>query len=180
MGWTTYMATNYKANGSVDAKAEMDKLYNWETENEINKVIKSAMVGSTYYCAVETIHKANGKREVWAGIALTSKSTRDGMNFGYKDMDETAIPYSYNCPTSILNLLTPTDNENANEWRRLCREEKTKPKLSDVPVGSKIKWNGKELRKMPPMYQFKRNWYMLIGTNSYVPVSRIKKWEVIE
>lgn len=178
MGWTTYMATNYK-NGKVDAKAEMDKHYSWENENYTNKVIKSAMVGSTYYCAVETVSKANGSREVWAGVALTSKNTRDGMTFGYKDMDETEIPYQYKCPKGILDLLTPTENENANEWRRLCREERERPKLSDLPIGAKIKWNGKELRKMEPMYQFKTTWYMVVGENKYIPKSRIKNWEVL-
>jgi hypothetical protein len=36
-------------------------------------------------------------------------------------MDETCGPYEKKCPLSILNLLTPTDNEWANEWRKQCR-----------------------------------------------------------
>ena len=31
-------------------------------------------------------------------------------------------PYHYECPKSILKLLTPTDNELANEWREKCYE----------------------------------------------------------
>jgi len=41
-------------------------------------------------------------------------------NFGYKDMDETMGPYSYDCPRSILDKLTPTDHEYALKWRREC------------------------------------------------------------
>ena len=35
-------------------------------------------------------------------------------------------PYYYDCPKGILDLLTPTDNECANDWRRKCREKKEK------------------------------------------------------
>ncbi|MDN5375448.1 MAG: hypothetical protein PWQ39_488 [Thermacetogenium sp.] len=42
-------------------------------------------------------------------------------------------PYCYDCPERILKLLTPTENEWANEWRRKCWErieaKKKRPKL---------------------------------------------------
>lgn len=56
---------------------------------------------------------------------LTSIS---GNNFSYKDMDETMIPCYYDCPESILKLLSDTNNENALEYRRLCREKRRKRK----------------------------------------------------
>lgn len=62
--------------------------------------------------------------------------------FYYKDMDETMGPYAYKCPEKILRMLTPTDNENANEWRDKCwailEKQKNMPKLR---VGMMLKTN---------------------------------------
>ncbi len=45
--------------------------------------------------------------------------TRDGK-LGYKSMDETMLPYYYNCPRRILEVLTSTTNASALEWRFRC------------------------------------------------------------
>lgn len=60
--------------------------------------------------------------EVFCVICLLDYRPHDYYNFGYKDMDETMHPYAYNCPERILKQLTPTDNENANQWRAICWE----------------------------------------------------------
>lgn len=122
MGWTYQRAKNYKSNGSVDRKAECDALINYTTDKVQQKVLKSSMRGTVYYAAVERIE--DGTRQVWAAIFLTAGQDRSDpyFNFGYKDMDETMGPFNYDCPVSILDLLTPTDSENANIWRQKCRE----------------------------------------------------------
>lgn len=45
-------------------------------------------------------------------------------NIHYKEVDETMGPYQTACPKKILDLLTPTDNKYAKEWRKACRGEK--------------------------------------------------------
>ena len=40
----------------------------------------------------------------------------------YKDIDETMMPYCFDCPQKILKQLTPTDNEYAKQWRSLCEQ----------------------------------------------------------
>lgn len=124
MGWTSYHATYYK-NGIVDRKAEMDNYF--KKEDSANgkyryKTLKSAMVGSTYYAAIEKINNETKEREVFALICLTSVDMSDYFNFSYKDMDETMGPNERKCPIGILNLLTPTDSQWANEWRNDCRK----------------------------------------------------------
>ena len=122
MGWLCYDATHYK-NGKVDRKAEMDSIFNWHDDVRTVSVLKSAMVGSTYYAAVRCVNTHTGIDNVSAAVCLTCGSKDNGgFNFGYKDMDETMGPYQYDCPKSILDLLSPTDNKTALEWRRLCRE----------------------------------------------------------
>lgn len=41
--------------------------------------------------------------------------------FIVKEQDETMGPYDVKCPVRILDLLTETDSEYANEWRARCR-----------------------------------------------------------
>jgi hypothetical protein len=159
MGWTSYHATHYK-NGRVDRKAECDAYFLEGLNRGHFDVLKSSMVGSTYYAAVKPLKKSNGKDEngnyiyvdmskaeqfVFAVVFLTSTNQKDYYNFSYKDMSEDMGPYECDCPKSILDLLTPTDNENANEWRKACYERhanKKKSKINSIsrlPVGSVIK-----------------------------------------
>lgn len=160
MGWTSYMAKNYKSNGTIDRKAECD---NYFTEYGQYEVVKSAMVGSVYYAAVRKLKNCVGfektepwcenpifenvtedeRKKVWCAVFLTKV---DRYEFYYKDMSEDMHPYYYDCPIGILNLLTPTENESANAWRVACRkrieEKKTAKKnphaLNNLPVGSRI------------------------------------------
>ena len=157
MGWTSYHATHYK-NGRVDRKAECDAYFMEGLNRGHFNVLKSAMVGSTYYAAVSPLKRGgaedeNGKRiyvdipeserVVFGVVFLTSTDIKDYYNFAYKDMDETCGPYKYDCPKGILDLLTPTENEYANEWRRCCRENLAKKKnpnaFNKLPVGTVIK-----------------------------------------
>ena len=142
MGWLEYRAEHYK-NGKVDRKAEMDSKYNWEDESRKVEVLKSSMVGSTYYAAVKSFNKTNGYECVTAAICLTSTNMKDYYNFAYKGMDESMGPYRYDCPKGILDLLTPTESEYANEWRKACYENLAKKKnpntLNKLPVGTVIK-----------------------------------------
>lgn len=142
MGWLEYRATHYK-NGKVDRKAEMDSKFNWEDESRKVEVLKSSMAGSTYYAAVKSLNKTNGHECVTAAVCLTSTNSKDYYNFAYKGMDESMGPYKYDCPKGILDLLTPTESEYANEWRKKCYEQHAKKKdpnsFGKLPVGTVIK-----------------------------------------
>ena len=180
MGWLEYHADHYK-NGKVDRKAEMDAIYNWEDKNRKIEVLKSSVVGGTYYAAVKSFNKTNGFECVTAVVCLTSVSTKGFYNFAYKDMDETMGPYKYDCPKGILDLLTPTENEYANEWRKTCyaqlAKKQDKNSLSKLPIGSEIEFvlNGKTHKafKHSPAYQFKRPFWMLMTANGYISAKRI-------
>ena len=149
MGWIhSFDAKYWKTVGGrevVDRQKECDRICAWETRDERwnvtmrGRVLKSAMVGSTYYAAVEITHPQKGYRKVIAAVFLTCGRTRhDGTVWGYKDMDETMGPCERECPVSILNLLTPTDSKWANEWREDCRknaaEKARRRKVAAKPV----------------------------------------------
>lgn len=153
MGWTSYHAEYYKK-GTVDRKAECDAYFTQGLNAGHFKVERSVLVGSVYYAAVRSLLHcvgAGGQKEdhyeplpkgdqkVWAAVFLTSINMRDFYNFSYKDMDETCGPLQIDCPVSILNLLTPTENEVALHWRRQCRERTAQIKaLEKLPLGTEI------------------------------------------
>lgn len=200
MGWTSYNATYYR-NGTVDRKAECDAHFMEGLNKGHFNVKKSAMRGSVYYAAVEPLVRYAGRdeqgnsiyedvpeneRETWAAVFLTSVNMRDYYNFAYKDMSEDMGPYDSQCPLSILNLLSPTENKYANEWRERCRANaKTKNTLGKLPVGTTIEFEqAGEVRravKMAPAYQFKTPWWYLPDKNVYLPKTRLpKEYKIIE
>ena len=119
---------------------------------------------------------------VWAAVFLTSTK---GNDFSYKNMDETENPFYYDCPKSILELLSATDNELAMTWRKRCYEKIEKNKsglsLSKVPIGTAILWEkgDEEIRliKHAPAYQFIRPFWVT-DKFTYVPSRRIKNWHI--
>lgn len=161
MGWTSYCASHYKyvkGKRTVDRKAECDAYFMEGLNKGHFNVVKSAMVGSTYYAAVQLLRRCTGhddngnyfyeevpenERTTWAAIFLTSVDMKDYYNFSYKDMDETVGPYKRDCPKNILDLLSPTESQWANEWRQECYENLKKKRdpqaLKNLPVGTKIK-----------------------------------------
>ena len=170
MGWTSYFTVN-------PTKSEMDKYYNWEDEGQKVEVLKSAMVGSVYYAAVRVTDKRTLDTVVTAAVVKTKR--RNG-ELSYKAMDETMGPCEANCPGSILKLLTPTDSQYANDWRRKCEANAKRPKLSDLPVGTRIRLrNGDVLICQAPAFQFKRNWWCIEGKFNYVSKKYIVDFEII-
>lgn len=168
MGWDFCHAKYYKPNGSVDRKAECDARFTWGTY----KVLKSSMKGTTYYAAVD-----DGKGNIFAVVALTAGQDRHNpyFNFGLKSMSEDMHPFFYDCPKGILDLLTGTDNQSANEWRSKCREKKLSGNwLKNLNIGDKIIWNEKRvLTKHAPAYQFRTWFWYDEDNNTYIQKKRV-------
>lgn len=194
MGWTGYHATHYKQNGSIDRKAECDAYFLEGLNRGHYEVLKSTVVGSVYYAAVRNLRRCAGKDEngnyiyeyvenqpVWAAVFLTQIDSKDYFNFYYKDLSEDMGPYECDCPVSILNLLSSTDNECALEWREKCRkraEQKKSPTaLANLPIGARIQFQygggTKTVVKHPPAFQFKRSFWYDPAEHTYIPARRI-------
>lgn len=169
MGYTEQMATFFK-NGKVDKKAECDAILTHSTYS----VVKSVMVGNTYYGAILD----SGDNSVFAVTVKTYVTKENGFSyFGYKIIEEFCGPVDRKCPMSIINLLTDTDSEWANEWRQDCIKYNTdktdsKKNANKLPVGTKIKvvLDGEEviLIKSPARYQFKTPFWYNARTHQYV------------
>ncbi|MFP1132919.1 DUF6927 domain-containing protein [Asticcacaulis sp. W401b] len=118
MGWTLMRDT-----GGKTKKAYLDATLTWDNDKVTARPLKSAMVGSVYYAAVESVSKEDGNRSIWAAVFLTKSCSRakDGYTFGYKDMTEDMGPVESRCPAGILDLLTETKSDYALAWRERCR-----------------------------------------------------------
>lgn len=179
MGWDFGHATHYTSDLRVDRKAEVEALF-----DSRYKVLKSVFVGSTCYVALLDTQTLS----VHADIILTKTNNREYFNFGYKAMGEEMGPCERDCPASILNLLTATDDEWALEWREDCRkniEKKKSPSaLKNLAIGSMISCTiagrNYKLQKMAPNRQFKRAWWYIPDSNKYMPARRIPaEYEVV-
>lgn len=190
MGWTFYDADVFTA-GKRDnkkIKAILDKQCTWEWEGGSNKPLKSSLVGNTYYAAVEQI-LSDGTRKVWCAVTRISLNGEDGFRFGYKDMEESMNPFYYDCPIGILNLLTETDSEYANKWRKGVREYHEKQKkrrnksLGKLPLGTVIEFtiNGRGTFRAKKILYYKYKRPVWAGNGWRFPASVIPNdWKVVE
>jgi hypothetical protein len=113
--------------GHASAKAYLDAQFTYEhtledgTVKALRVLASSCLNNRVWYAAVEP--STNGvPGPVFAVVCLVRWNPRDkeGYVFAFKDMDETMGPCEAECPERILNLLGPTDDEHALDWRRRC------------------------------------------------------------
>lgn len=175
MGWTSYHASHYnRVNGRevVDRLAECDAYFVGGLNAGFYHLKKSAMVGGVYYAAVE---RSDGKYGTFGAVILVDVDESLYYNISIKVMSEDMGPAYYDCPASILALLSETDNEFALEWRERCRDEARKKKapsaLARLPIGTKIRFEigGHTFVaiKHKAAYQFKRPFWMNEESNTY-------------
>lgn len=141
MGWT-FTARSIEP----DKKAFLDREFTFSSATKRHTIIKSAMVGSTYYAAAK-VETDGAETSVYALIVLTKSNARasDGYTFGWKDMDEGMGPREARAPASILDLLTQARNDHARRWRRECRQHiagktKTRSAAKKLTAGTRIKF----------------------------------------
>jgi len=106
MGWSTLHKPKYQTTKEWF-------LSNWSGNNY--EILDVACVGYTELYAAAKNKVTN---EVVAITYMINHYPKSYYNFGYKDMDETVMPYMFNCPERIMKLLTPTDNVHSNDWRK--------------------------------------------------------------
>lgn len=128
MGWTFF----HRARGEKIADT-LAREFNGPSSGE---VLACRVVNiKTAYLAYR---QPNGN--VFAIVCLLQFRPHDRLNFGYKDMDETMGPYAYDCPPDILDMLSPTDNKTANEWRDACRARLSSRAIK-IEQGDVVRYN---------------------------------------
>lgn len=117
-----------------------------EFNNDRTEVIKIAKVGNVVYGAI----KNKVRNETFALIVLISIDNKDYYNLNYNAMDESVGCFNYDCPQSIMKLLSPLEevkeNQYAIEWRKEVNERYNKSKMFSkdniiIKVNKGIKFN---------------------------------------
>lgn len=127
MGWTFY----HREPGQSDREHFAKDL------RASYEILDCTTIKNTWYAAV----RDNGTGEVFALVYLIQRCRGD-YNFGVKEMDETVGPVQSECPERILDLLTPTEFEWANEWRARCRANAAaKAATPKVKPGDTVKFS---------------------------------------
>jgi len=118
MGWT-YMYKPSSQSASEFLREQFDEdgdLFRWETLDI------SVVKFRTAYAAIRKTVKQTGDSHVFGVVCLLDYRPHDTYNFGWKEVEESMGPTESECPARILDLLTPTDEKYAIEWRKRCRE----------------------------------------------------------
>ena len=122
---------------------------------------------------------------IFGCVCLLEYKHNEHCNFGYKDMDESMEPYYYECPESILKLLSPLSDDpkddGARRWREQCYKNIKKNKaLGKIADGKTIQtnrgigfMNGISADKFI-VYDIKKNLYKTGGTLVRIPRKRLK------
>jgi hypothetical protein len=113
--------TDYRP--EIGLKAYFDKIMTHSTDRYKNRVLASATVSDdAYYAAVETLDTQTGEITVSAEICAYEYKPHDpdGFTLEYRNFSETEGILLTDCPAEILNLLTPTTNNDALQWRQAC------------------------------------------------------------
>lgn len=133
MGWTSYRINK---SATIDQTLRQEFTQSGNNTRPAWDVMQSATVGAVWYAAMRrtdydtsTPDGSTRERVTYYGmVCLTERRTPRGSDrteFAYKDMDETMLPFYYDCPARILDFLdthAPATEGNAQAWRARCRQ----------------------------------------------------------
>lgn len=123
MGWTSY----YREPGESDREHLSRELC-----GDYLEIVDSVTIKGTFYAAFRYTKVSDVSvypvGHTFGVVVLQRRTRRDsyGHNYARKEIDETMGPGDIDCPERILDLLSPTDSENALQWRAACRERAAK------------------------------------------------------
>lgn len=112
MGWTF-----------INGKSRADIIRDCTADHELVgggrlRTLRKSFRGNTMYTLLE-MQSRDGTTTKFIGVTLLQRS---GDAWGYKDMDETAEPFYYDCPLSFLDEADAPSCESATKWRQTVRD----------------------------------------------------------
>ncbi len=100
----------------------LDRVYGRVLDIEVFPGEEAHMYAAVAFAAVAV--EAEEQVAVEAVVLLLRHDGKRGVDqYQIKDLPESMGPAASFCPERILDLLSPTENEYALEWRARCRDE---------------------------------------------------------
>jgi hypothetical protein len=109
MGWDFSSAWTDKATLVAAIKSDLSK--------GTYHPLESRTVGNCLWLLTE--HRDTGEKLIVLALLAKDRRTKE---WGYKVMSEDMHPYSYSCPTTLLDKAGGTRDESALAWRLKVRE----------------------------------------------------------
>lgn len=171
MGWEFWQANLNKSRRQLVAEH-----VEWDSGTKSCRVVFAREKGREVYLAVRLYDRATEREDIIGVVAITQIRAKESFNFGVKLMDETMHPVYYHAPRKLLDMLSPTSDPNALEWRRKCYEqceatrmyEKSRRHLHSLPYGTIIQLNN-EKGTMIELFNYKgRLVYKIMGKRSRI------------
>lgn len=113
------------------------------------RVAARRLIGNHLWVITE--YKETGEKSICLYLLRYSRDS----GWGCKCIHESAHPYYYDCPLSLLDKVDPTKNKNAVEWRQKVREfhqkkNEKKQRMNTLEPGMRIRYDGQEYRLHSP------------------------------
>lgn len=137
----------YTDNQQCDRRAEVEKLLTFENDDIISTPIIICPQNALVYAAVKIENKVTKESKVTAKVFFTKTNLRWNKKLQYEEFSEDTCPTHQSCPSSILKILSETDNKNAQMWRQNCKdrldglaaEKKCTVSLTNLPLETRIR-----------------------------------------
>lgn len=166
----------------------MGWLFGWNTRKELAdhllrgnglRTIKHCFKGNNLWAVQAYTYTEGpqaGKTVQFIALYLIRGSNNSSDGWGYKDMDESAGPYYYNCPLAYLDMV-PDPGGYATDWRAEVRKYHAKANQKLVE-GQRIKLYGQEYTVGESLGR--RGWHVWQFTACYrLKPSQLKHVEVM-
>jgi hypothetical protein len=166
--------------GTHRPKGMTDKAF-FEEFYEGFELLDTSRKGGVIYAAARR-RDGTGLEHPGQVFALVMPFSNDRKGyFVFKEQDETMGPYDTRCPDRILDLLTPTGDDNAKDWRAKCRafndqERAAREQAKRVTEGTVIRtaeplFFGKSYGHFDTFRHVKRNTF--VAMRDGLPVVRV-------
>lgn len=171
MGWEFWQADLAKSRRQL-----VIEHVEWDHCEKSCRVIYARERGREVYLAVKVTDSKTNYENVFGVVALTQLRSKESLNFGAKIMDETMHPVYYHAPKKLLELLSPTSDEEALSWRNGCWKQYRMDRqynnvynqLSALPYGTIIRLNNPNKTLVELYYHRGKLFYKIVGKKKLV------------
>ena len=140
------------------------------------KVLYATEYGSVVYAALRVQRPLRNEERVCGIVCLTHIDRKSFHNFGIKEMDETMGPNYYGASPKLINMLSPTNNTYALQWRHECLNKPKVRPLSDLPYGTIIEVQTPIKRKVEVIQHNGKRTYKLLYQWARMSAITINRW----
>jgi hypothetical protein len=149
MGWSVGWKTRKELIGFLTSPTHFSSDYT---------LIKNRVVGNNIW---SLIRRPDGSATITLDMIKAFPLKGQPTEWGYKGLDESALPCEVNCPLSLLNATNAPPNEHAIEWREKVRAYHAERKARPVYAAGQYWRYGSALYRLTAPGVVRRGWIVM-------------------